>query len=57
MRIYGDRGRGENTCKPRKGWNKKTKAEKKLAKRQASYDATPISQRKGTRRPGSLKQV
>lgn len=56
MRIFGTSGHGENTCKPRKEWGKKTKAEKRLAKRIASYDMTPLNLRKRYRRPGSLKQ-
>lgn len=56
MRIYGQPGKGRNTSKERKLSKKPTAAEKKLAKRQASYDAMPISHRKGKRRPGSLKK-
>lgn len=56
MRIFGKSGHGENTCKPRKEWGKKTKAEKRLAKRIASYDMIPLNLRKRYRRPGSLKQ-
>ena len=55
MRIFKQAGKGKNTAKPRKN-NKLTSAEKKLAKRQASYDTLSIAARKGKRRPGSLKK-
>lgn len=55
MKICGKTGRGENSSKPRKSLAKTT-AEKKLAKRQVSYDTLPIAARKGKRRPGSLKK-
>lgn len=56
MRIYGQPGVGRNTSKGRKLGKKPTAAEKRLAKRQASYDAMPVNHRKGKRRPGSLKK-
>lgn len=58
MRIFGHAGMGRNTCKPRKVFGKKTKAEKRLAARKAKYDAEAsrgYNEKAGYRCPGSLQ--